>query len=128
MKIKVSELQGAALDWAVAKCEGWIDDWNSWMYESSVADIAESGSYHPSTDWALAGPIIERERIHICPVFMDDCAHTQAWVDGRNTDKSYGSTPLIATMRCYVARKMGDEIEIPDKLINDQRRLTCNTR
>lgn len=24
MKIKTSELTGAALDWVVAKCEGWI--------------------------------------------------------------------------------------------------------
>jgi hypothetical protein len=28
----------------------------------------------------------------------------------------YGNTPLIAAMRCYVASKMGDEIEIPEEL------------
>lgn len=28
----------------------------------------------------------------------------------------YGPTPLIAAMRCYVASKLGDEVEIPDEL------------
>ncbi len=30
---------------------------------------------------------------------------------------SYGSTPLIAAMRCYVASKLGEEVEVPDELI-----------
>lgn len=29
---------------------------------------------------------------------------------------SYGPTPLIAAMRCYVASKLGDEVEIPEEL------------
>jgi hypothetical protein len=28
----------------------------------------------------------------------------------------YGDTPLIAAMRCYVASKLGDEVEIPNEL------------
>jgi len=28
----------------------------------------------------------------------------------------YGPTPLIAAMRCYVASKMGDEIDVPTEL------------
>jgi hypothetical protein len=28
-----------------------------------------------------------------------------------------GTTPLIAAMRCYVASKLGDEVEIPVELI-----------
>jgi hypothetical protein len=28
----------------------------------------------------------------------------------------YGDTPLIAAMRCYVASKLGDEVEIPKEL------------
>ena len=27
-----------------------------------------------------------------------------------------GSTPLIAAMRCYVASKLGDEVEVPEEL------------
>jgi hypothetical protein len=31
--------------------------------------------------------------------------------------KQQGPTPLIAAMRCYVASKLGDEVEIPEELI-----------
>jgi hypothetical protein len=27
-----------------------------------------------------------------------------------------GPTPLIAAMRCYVASKLGDEVELPEEL------------
>jgi hypothetical protein len=28
-----------------------------------------------------------------------------------------GPTPLTAAMRCYVASKLGDEVEVPDELL-----------
>ncbi len=28
-----------------------------------------------------------------------------------------GPTPLIAAMRCYVASKLGDEVDIPEELL-----------
>jgi hypothetical protein len=33
-------------------------------------------------------------------------------------DAVIGHTPLIAAMRCYVASKLGDEVEIPEGLKN----------
>ena len=30
--------------------------------------------------------------------------------------ESFGPTPLIAAMRCYVTSKLGDEVEIPEAL------------
>jgi hypothetical protein len=53
MKLKTSELQGAVLDWAVAKCE----------LGEAINEIDDPHFY--STDWALAGPIIEREGITV---------------------------------------------------------------
>lgn len=104
MKIKTSELKGAALDWAVAKC---VDD--------GLADFTAAGwRFYPSTNWAQAGEIIEREKIAImCPStgdFWDARANVFPPVYWR------GETPLIAAMRCYVASKLGDEIEIPKEL------------
>ena len=29
----------------------------------------------------------------------------------------YGPTPLIAAMRCYVSSKLGDEVDVPDELL-----------
>jgi hypothetical protein len=41
-----------------------------------------------------------------------------ARVVGENTTYlMFGPTPLIAAMRCYVASKLGDEIEIPEELL-----------
>jgi hypothetical protein len=33
----------------------------------------------------------------------------------------YGPTPLIAAMRCYVASKLGDEVEIPAELLTKEK-------
>lgn len=100
--MKTNELTGAALDWAVAICEhnvGWEPE-------------GEDRDYY-STDWAQGGSIIEREVIDLvsplgCP--------TTSWVASRGRIYAYGPTPLIAAMRCYVASKLGDEVEVPDEL------------
>jgi hypothetical protein len=102
MKIKTAELTGAALDWAVAKCVGYR------------LDLAPEGSYTPSTDWAQGGPIIEREKIVLSP----DIHHTRWSATLRGEAYIYwAQTPLIAAMRCYVASKLGDEVEIPEELV-----------
>jgi hypothetical protein len=96
--MKTSELTGAALDWAVAKCE------KNWAFEPDGCD-----SY--STDWALGGPIIERQRLCVY-----DYGGDQWGCDDNLSPRSIGPTPLIAAMRCYVASKLGDEIEVPEEL------------
>ena len=71
MMIKTSELTGAALDWAVAKCEGKDHDCEAHAGNVLYGRVA-SGFIHykPSTDWAQGGPIIERERIGVLPSDM----------------------------------------------------------
>ena len=99
--MKTSELTGAALDWAVAKCAGGIWD----------KHIAYGFSFRPSSAWSQGGPIIERELITIQPVVRPDgwMARTQ-----RQDSVWEGPTPLIAAMRCYVASKLGDTVDVPD--------------
>lgn len=79
--------------------------------------------YSPSTDWGHGGSIIERERISTDLDFLEFTeAKTKwaAWAPARHRDSAeyfgYGSTPLIAAMRAYVASKLGDEVEIPASL------------
>jgi len=114
MKRKVSELEGAALDWAVAKAEGYIDSYNSWLHEATVADVRDSGGYHPSVWWSSAGPIIERERISVN--FDDGGIPDWYGFYPNGSSETYGPTPLVAAMRCYVASKLGNEIDVPDEL------------
>lgn len=66
--MKTSELTGVALDWAVAKCEGLIDQ-NGWTSVEIFKASRGGGFNRYSTDWAQGGPIIEREQIAImqCP-------------------------------------------------------------
>ena len=120
--MKTSELTGPALDWAVAKCvkpahamvRTHQDNRSNWH----VTLHGESSNYAPSTDWSQGGPIIEREKISV--IHMEG---TQHWVARKfqpacdTTPKSEGPTSLIAAMRCYVASKLGDEVEIPEELI-----------
>jgi hypothetical protein len=100
MKIKTSELTGAALDWAVAICEHNV----GWEPEGEDRDCY-------STNWAQGGPIIEREKIAID---FDGAAWCAS--DSHKPLANYGPTPLIAAMRCYCASKLGHEVDVPDEL------------
>ena len=109
--MKTSELTDAALDWAVAKCE---------VGEDFIGEIDDPHFY--STDWAQGGPIIERECIQITPYCPSSSQPknpeywaANMWLETEMVDQ-YGPTPLIAAMRCYVASKLGDEVEIPNEL------------
>lgn len=108
MKIKTSDLTGPALDWAVATCEG-VDSEAARLFH-------EDGHYNYSTDWAHGGPIIERERMTLTYNENDD-AWEAYYETGMNDDYERGPTPLIAAMRCFVASKLGDEVDVPEELI-----------
>lgn len=130
MKTEASKLTGAALDWAVARLEfpehlGY--DLEVWV-TPLPCDDPEDFKYQPSTDWSQGGPIIEREDINVtrftrseiteygAEVYRKDgwtaCTTTTAyWMTPKRT---YGPTPLIAAMRCYVTSKLGEFIDIPE--------------
>ena len=111
MKRKTAELTGAALDWAVAMCEGKSVDCeihagNVW-YGRVTSGLVP---YRPSTNWNQGGPIID---LHVTK--LED--YGDCWgAEVPDTPEHYGPTPLIAAMRCYVASKLGDEMEVPDEL------------
>jgi len=116
--MKTSELVGAALDWAVAKAEGHEIDslmggavWY-WRKCSLTGSREVVELFRPSTNDAQGGPIIEREGISL------DYAQAEDW--GAKSPKyqwAYGPTHLVAAMRCYVASKLGDTVDIPEELI-----------
>ena len=124
MKIKAQDLSGVQLDWAVAKCEGYFST------NGQVPEYWESpdGVIHflkmrnavvdwtlASTDWVEMGSIIEQNMISIAPALHEGW-EASPWPIDPNT-LSWGDTPLIAAARCYVASKLGDEVEIPEELL-----------
>ena len=108
--MKTSELTRLALNWAVDEIENPKPE----FYRDNEG-LEWEREYKPSTDWAQGGPIIEREAIQLTP---DEYTGTWAayMTNGGEPYEGTGKTPLIAAMRCYVASKMGDEIEIPTEL------------
>jgi len=116
--MKTSELTGAALDWAVAKCEGH----NVFIKHAPVQVMYTPERkrswyiYRPSTNWAQGGPIIEREGISVDRMGGAWTADITDSVGGYIELTESGPTPLIAAMRCYVASQMGDNIDIPKEL------------
>ena len=139
MKLKTCVLKGEALDWAVAKCEGIkVQMYHQYLQETATQNnypqekmewlfsihknvvVMVDGVANPhlrhtltmySTDWAYGGPIIERE---IKTLERDG----DGWF--ARTQQGFtalGATPLEAAMRCYVASKLGNEIDIPKELL-----------
>jgi len=143
--MKTSELRGIALNWAVSQARRvnvsineelgsntpwqrsylnethYPNEWNLYLTDRDE-DLERLGDehfctygrpeYNPSSDWHQGGPIIEKEEIELIPPNLD----IGLWEARTGLSHSYGSTPLIAAMRCYVAHKLGDEIELPSIL------------
>ena len=94
--MKTSELTGSALNWAVNCAEG---------LRGILSPVDYCGK------WEHGGPIIERERIQIKE---NGCGHWFAKIGKGKWMR--GPTPLIAAMRCYVASKLGDDVNVPEGL------------
>ena len=62
--MKTAELSGAALDWAVAKCEGLDEETLDPI--TFIETAYPSGGYAYSTNWSQGGAIIERDWLNIC--------------------------------------------------------------
>lgn len=123
MKIKTAHIIGRALNWAVAECLLQTKVFTKGTYRDRLVyflgDVPESVVewFSPSTSWMAGGPIIEREQITLKPEWDGEKAYwTAISVTRFEYDRAVqsGPTPLIAAMRCYVASKMGDEVEIPE--------------
>lgn len=157
--MKTSELTGAALDLAVAKCEqaaglitydaqatglpyctliaGQPCLWGVGILQKATFNPETGkphvfhgmgGKYSPSTEWDQGGTIIEREQITVAPFYSKwvaskNCSENIHDQDGDlmtvvmwSEEAIQGPTPLIAAMRCYIASKLGDEVEIPEEL------------
>ena len=107
MNVKTQDLIGEALNLAVAECVG-LD-----------LHVARLQRFSPSTDWAQGGPIIERNKIDL----FTEIGTPESWVASVDRYQNgqrltgwrlhqCGPTPLVAAMRCYVASKLGEEIDI----------------
>jgi hypothetical protein len=138
MKIKTADLTGKALDLAVMMARGFTysvgmpaSEWSAdsdcklAVWRKSPSGVWACMRCHtddkPSSYWEKGGPIIEREEINL---EIHEGGHTRAVFyrsrlpfDGQaKYHHQHGPTPLIAAMRCFVASRYGDTVDVPDAL------------
>ncbi|RPJ30100.1 MAG: DUF2591 domain-containing protein [Verrucomicrobiaceae bacterium] len=119
--MKASELTGMALNLAVDLAEGWqlvtaTDNAGSYPYLMKGDKYKDPKKSRYASSWMHAGPIIEREKISVAyepSLLYDDSCRWKALFPMSDREHEYGPTPLIAAMRCYVASKLGDEVDVP---------------
>lgn len=158
MKIKTRELKGKALDWAVAKCEGFgirnnyevsfCDEDGDILLFHCMADDTEHAveqcvdaypngnsfdavrldPYHPATNRAQGGEIIEEHDISVW-LTLNGLSDKGKWsaamphwfeddpVVAPEYEAFYGDTQLQAAMRCFVQSRLGDEVEVPEEVV-----------
>lgn len=122
--MKTSELTGVALDWAVGTALGRVpkydmeshgSTWYGWWLAGWGYEYERLPSY--SSDWAQGGPIIEREGIYLWRPYGVNGAWSAKLDSWQPERVIHDDKPLIAAMRCYVASKLGDEVDVPDELL-----------
>ncbi len=95
-----------------------------------TSELTEQGLMHvlslPDLSWQTCGPIIDREGIstrlnHKQAQLWEayiwlPTQHDQSEADS-NSYTAFGTTALIAAMRCFCCSKLGDTVEVPDELL-----------
>lgn len=127
--IKTNKLQGARLNYAVAVALGhsvhidavlhghvmhgpWISghvhDQNVWI---------QLYQFRPSENWARGGQIIDEHIDRLTKLGDREwMAHKTCYDNPEVCYIGYGDTALQAAMRCFVAARLGETVEIPDTL------------
>jgi hypothetical protein len=117
VRMKVSELDGAELDYWVARAlganarieHGCYMPLNLSLCFAEFENRDDDQPFSPSNVWEDAGPIIVREQIGFNPTSAGDWCATD-YLERPNHAYGRGPTPLIAAMRCFVASKFGEEV------------------
>ena len=121
MKIKTSELSGAALDWAVEYAL-LSHVTNAEMRASVASRNQRTKGVGYSSNWAIGGPIIEREKISVGYERYGSLGG-EMWDAVKEVSKDagfwleFGLTPLEAAMRVLVASEIGNQVDVPDELL-----------
>ncbi len=138
MKLKVSELNSRALNWAVAKATR--------NEMPSVAQWIIWDDFRPTVDWQLCGRFIAEYQIYLDPphsFFATRIGNDGERINASGTEPMWtakisravaakpaayafmpptcytgkGETPQIAICRAVVERHLGEVVDIPDQLL-----------
>ena len=119
--VNTKDLEGAALDWAVANALGdhvrfKLLDTAGGSPMVSVKSDGKAGRelFSPSTDWAQCGPLVNEHDVWLS---MDDGLYIASC--GQHTGKfiQEASDAKIAICRAVVFAKLGDTVDVPESLL-----------
>ena len=115
VKVKVEDLRGKAIVWAMCILEGFSEEGATY-----TADTVGTKAFN-------LGELIEWHKIGILPpdghrgsqwmaFFYQRTNHDLTMSEGIQ-DAQFANTPLIAVIRCILARHVGKEVEVPEELL-----------
>lgn len=119
--LRTCDLIGAALDWAVAKAQGFYEAENcyggiSW-FDRDGLELVDYYGWNPSTDWNQGGPLIERNDWAL-PYRATARYHLGKYESCTPGGFPHnGETPLIAACRAIVSAHLGDSVDVPAELV-----------
>ena len=107
LKTSTKELEGAALDWAVAQCVG--------------VDVSgtDRPMYSPSSNWLHCGELIDRY-LMLVDVFEDGTEAKAVIPDGPEFGRHYtviASPTRVAICQAVVGAHYGDTVDVPESLL-----------
>ncbi len=129
ISINTTDLTGPALRYAVAMIEYPEPDYDTEWRLIHIEPDGDDWCFQPDVDWAQGGPIIEREGLALSPTpdgtYRAYASDGVRWVPRGElgeevfnwTHKQVGPTALTAAMRCFVATRLGDTVEVPEELL-----------
>ena len=134
IEVKTAELIGPALDWAVAKANGFavqVRPYAEFCNASTGHKVkaryhrvwyefdGDLEEYSPSADWSQGGPLIEKYAVKV-EHFPGETIASKANARIAMNRTAYwqsGPTPLVALCRAIVAAKLGDAVSVPEELV-----------
>lgn len=126
IEVKTADLIGHALDWAVAKAEGYEPIVYPFVYSRGFdvyRDLKQQALgiyYAPSINWTQGGPLIEHIAGFELKIWLESHPETRCEAHIHNHDGdwiAFGPAPLVAAMRCLVAAKLGATVHVPVELL-----------
>lgn len=120
MQVNVLTLADDALSWAAATCEGWSNlRPNAHRFNNQLVMSTQRGDceylvhldFH--RNWALSGPIVDREGIMFQSA-GDDGIMAYFKATGTAGVTATGKDHLTAALRAYIIKRMGRTVELPE--------------
>ncbi|MBV4490913.1 DUF2591 domain-containing protein [Pseudomonas oryzicola] len=126
IEVRVSNLVGEALGWAVGKAEG-LDlqlappgyngvPWRVFARYQGQA-IEHTKRFNPWEDWALGGPLIDKYKLDLGAPLENKSGPWNANTEWGHPLGQKGETALVAVCRAIVAHMLGDTVQVPKELM-----------